>query len=150
MKDCLNYEHCHNAAAHHRRYCTGCVNRKHLYGNPSAPINPRGGMAGQANIKLRKPHSTSASRGYLQSGLYVDHPLYNGNSHNIGQHRLVLFDKIGYGPHQCHWCQDNINWGYGLQADHLDFDITNNHPDNLVASCGPCNNGRKKPSIATK
>lgn len=61
-------------------------------------------------------------------------------------HRVVLYDTIGYGPHQCHWCKELVTWGgrskYAVQADHLDGDGSNNHPDNLVPSCASCNTMR--------
>ncbi len=59
-------------------------------------------------------------------------------------HRLVLFEKIGYGPHRCHWCGDPIDWREGIAehmvvADHVDGDQQNNDPDNIVPSCFGCN-----------
>lgn len=61
--------------------------------------------------------------------------------------RLVLYDKIGPGPHPCHWCGREVAWLVGagpgapgnLIADHLDWDIHNNAPENLVPSCNRCN-----------
>jgi hypothetical protein len=53
--------------------------------------------------------------------------------------RLVLFDKIGYGPHRCQWCATPIGWRYDLTADHVDGDTLNDAPSNIVASCLPCN-----------
>lgn len=138
VKNCLNHEHCHNEAANHRRYCQGCRWRKSFYGDPSHPAIEGAGRF------IRKPQSLwTKTSGYVQAPIYPDHPLYAG-SPNIMQHRLVLFDKIGYGPHQCHWCQEHINWGNGLEVDHLDWDRQNNDPDNLVAACSPCNKRRKK------
>lgn len=65
--------------------------------------------------------------------------------------RLVLWDKIGPGPHPCHWCGKAIRWTPGdpyapdaLVADHLDWDATNDAPENLVPSCGPCNGHRRR------
>lgn len=68
------------------------------------------------------------------------HPLADGG--RLEEHRKVLYDKIGPGPHPCHWgCGKTLEWGgkSGIQADHLDGDRLNNDPDNLVASCGGCN-----------
>lgn len=64
-------------------------------------------------------------------------------------HRLNLFDRIGFGPHRCHWCSTPINWGLGvgkgvLVVDHVDADRSNNQPPNLVPSCHPCNIRRSK------
>jgi hypothetical protein len=66
------------------------------------------------------------------------------------QHRLVLFEAIGFGPHLCHWCGSHVNWSPArpqvdvnvLVVDHLDEVKTNNEPGNLVAACQPCNWGR--------
>lgn len=71
----------------------------------------------------------------------------------IYQHREVLFDAIGYGPHRCHYCATPINWDMGnnrssrtnrtwgavLVVDHLDHDRSNNALANLAPSCQPCN-----------
>jgi hypothetical protein len=62
------------------------------------------------------------------------------------EHRRVLYDAIGPGPHECHWsgisgCGKVLEWGGtgGIQADHLDGDKLNNDPTNLVPSCLGCN-----------
>lgn len=64
----------------------------------------------------------------------------------VAVHRLVLFDKIGPGPHPCEWCGIPVDWMPGewtnpgaLVADHLDWDTHNNDPANLVPSCRVCN-----------
>jgi len=63
--------------------------------------------------------------------------------------RAVLYDEIGLGPHQCHWCFAAIDWlpkadPAALQADHLDGDTMNDDPANLVQSCRRCNAARGK------
>jgi len=78
------------------------------------------------------------------------HPL--AGKHNwVFIHRAVLYEKIGPGEHRCVWCGVAINWRTGggrgafkgdLVVDHLDRDIHNNSPENLVPSCGPCNSLR--------
>jgi hypothetical protein len=61
------------------------------------------------------------------------------------EHRKVLFDAIGDGPHTCHWCKRPVQWVKGrcsrgaLVPDHLDADKTNNALSNLVPSCNRCN-----------
>lgn len=79
-----------------------------------------------------------------------DHPLAR-KSGVILEHRKNLFDKIGWGPHKCHWCKTKIQWRIGdtrykgnsqrgiLYVDHLDGDKRNNHQVNLVPSCVSCN-----------
>ena len=91
----------------------------------------------------------------------VTHPLASKNASyqpgpgtvQMWKHRYVLFAKIGYGPHWCHWCGKNVNWQPGkrggggrcLVVDHVDDDRTNNDPANLVASCTGCNVHRAHP-----
>lgn len=82
-------------------------------------------------------------RGYKVLTGQQGHPLAT-NNHQIGEHRLVLFKKIGDGPHLCHWqCGKTLEWGAPkatkIFADHIDGDVTNNHPQNLVPSCWLCN-----------
>lgn len=71
----------------------------------------------------------------------------------VAEHRAVLFDKIGYGPHLCHWCGKGIRWtsrlvGTGhdgmLVADHVNVDGFDNRPENLVPSCQGCNATRAR------
>ena len=86
--------------------------------------------------------------------IMVGHPLnYRDVLTKIPLHRLVLYNKIGPGPHPCHWCHKPVNWlpgkstGSGaLVADHLDQNKTNNAPDNLVPSCHGCNAYRDHPN----
>lgn len=78
------------------------------------------------------------------------HPIaFNGK---IKVHRLALYEKIGPGPHPCHWCGKLVDWMPGkhpstagsLISDHVDEDVSNNSADNLVPSCVACNSGRSK------
>lgn len=74
-----------------------------------------------------------------------DHPLAVSRN-TMYEHRKVLFDAIGYGPHRCHWCSTHINWRaprpHALEADHVDYQRDNNHVTNLVPSCHGCNSRR--------
>lgn len=69
-------------------------------------------------------------------------------------HRAVLYDKIGPGPHPCHWCGETVTWGaqgqYGLSVAHLDDDVTNNEPGNLVPVCYRCRHGRGEHDAFTR
>jgi len=83
--------------------------------------------------------------GYIERGYRffsgVDHPVTT-DSGKLAEHRRVLYDKIGPGPHECHWgCGRLLEWGGrdGICADHLDADRSNNDPENLVPSCVVCN-----------
>lgn len=75
----------------------------------------------------------------------VQHPLSTKGL--LYEHRQVLYDQIGPGPHECHWgCGRVLEWGTmeGICVDHLDDDKSNNTPENLAPSCFPCNITRTK------
>lgn len=90
----------------------------------------------------------------LETGYWADHdkshPLARRNG-MVLRHRKLLFDKIGPGWHQCYWCDDKIKWTVGfttlkdqpIVVDHVNGDKQDNDLDNLVASCIPCNTGRR-------
>jgi hypothetical protein len=78
-------------------------------------------------------------QGYRKLTSLHDHPLAQKDG-CIFEHIKVLYDKIGPGPHQCHWkCGRMLTWQGGTQlgicVDHLDRNRLNNDPDNLVPSC---------------
>lgn len=81
-----------------------------------------------------------------------NHPLATKSGH-VGRHRAVLYDSIGPGPHECHWCGKEINWAVGVRGgpssalvvDHLDNNPANNALSNLVPSCQACNKRRANP-----
>lgn len=75
-----------------------------------------------------------------------DHPLAMANGY-VYEHRAVLYDSIGLGPHPCHWCGGEVAWvgkcqPGELQPDHLNNDGADNRPENLVPSCRACNTTR--------
>lgn len=88
----------------------------------------------------------------------VTHPLVSicgytlgkrGASIGVGEHRVVLFEKIGPGIHPCHWCEAPLVWRKGVRAgtlvvDHLNGVIADNSPENLVPSCNGCNSIRAR------
>jgi hypothetical protein len=82
------------------------------------------------------------------------HPLASKNG-TVHEHRAMLYDKIGPGPHSCNWCGRLLDWLPGkkniqgsITVDHLDNNGRNNVLDNLVASCHGCNCSRgRKDSI---
>lgn len=95
-----------------------------------------------------------SSEGYwVLTGLQGHHPLIADREVRAGvergevlEHRAVLWTKLGCESieclHECHWCGKQLSWSqriYGIQADHIDGDRTNNAPENIVPSCGPCN-----------
>lgn len=88
----------------------------------------------------------------VRRGVYAPaHPLAPKGGY-IPNARVVLYEKIGPGPHECHWCQEPIRWTVGLSgnsrgtitADHLNSDPLDDRPENLVAACGPCNGQRAR------
>lgn len=103
----------------------------------------RTGTPHRHQVFFQRPHS----QGYLTLNV-PGHPLtMNQRNTTVYVHRLVLFDSIGFGPHQCHWCSKHVNWGGryrpdALEADHLDRNRANNDPVNLAPSCHACNTRR--------
>lgn len=94
----------------------------------------------------------------LGEGFYIDggyrvltkeynHPL--ATQGQVKEHRKVLYDSIGEGPHRCHWeqfsgCgQDQLQWHGDLCTDHVNRDTLDNRSENLVPSCRACNSARK-------
>ena len=76
-----------------------------------------------------------------------EHPLARGG--RLYDHRRVLYDKIGPGPHRCYWqplsgCKTSLLEWDDIHVDHIDNDVTNNAPENLVASCNVCNRSRSR------
>lgn len=80
-----------------------------------------------------------------------NHPLCpDTKKRRVFLYRVNLYERIGPGPHPCHWCGDPVNWRVGrskgrdcyqneLAVDHLDGDIRNDSADNLVPACNACN-----------
>lgn len=98
----------------------------------------RGGGSGERTVKKAKTTK------YRSVAIASDHPLCQKPQGGYGkayEHRVVLYEKIGEGIHECHWCEKEVSW-FGdsrLVADHLDGDRWNNASSNLVASCWRCN-----------
>lgn len=79
------------------------------------------------------------SAGYVKLQLPA-HPLADVGG-GIREHRAVLYDLLGEGPHPCHWCASILEWP-AIVVDHLNEDKADNRPKNLVCSCSPCNRAR--------
>lgn len=111
--------------------CTNHHRRQGLYGDPLAVAPPR----------ARRPAKRYAWT-YAPS-----HPIATADG-KVLTHRHVLYERVGPGPHPCHWCGTSVQWRVGkpsagaLVADHVDHDRSNNDPANLVPSCNPCNGHR--------
>lgn len=86
------------------------------------------------------------------------HPLTTRGGPRLLEHRRVLYDKLGPGPHSCHWCGAEVHWTSGrgprtgneLVVDHIDRDNGNNAPENLVPACNACNATRTKNRRASR
>lgn len=101
--------------------------------------------------KRRGHHDGVPTKGSLDGDGYkilcnqYDHPLARNGQ--LEEHRKVLYDKIGPGPHYCHWnCGKLLEWrdANELISDHLNGDKLNNDPENLVPSCRSCNVARAR------
>lgn len=102
----------------------------------------------------RECHYAAARRertGHRRMRRHPDHPLA-GKTGLVSEARALLFDRIGWGPHPCHWCGKRVDWLVGqrgnlpnaLVADHVDSDPLNDDAANIVAACGPCNAQRAR------
>lgn len=146
-----------------RRLCSDfCRNRRrhqHMKSQPLCVVdgcrNHRGYSSGICNACYTRLQRTGTLERrqfkyrILSTNGYVivrdkSHPLARSNG-MVYEHRKVLFDAIGEGPHACHWCKREVAWVKGicvrgsLVPDHLDGDKANNAISNLVPSCNPCN-----------
>lgn len=104
---------------------------------------------GDTDTVLKKKPSgrvTILGPGYRMKSMR-DHPLA-GSAGQVLEHRAVLYDAIGLGPHRCHHCGRHVNWRMPLpdrlETDHLDWDVSNNERSNLVQSCIQCNSHRHR------
>jgi uncharacterized Zn-finger protein len=71
------------------------------------------------------------------------HPLACKTTERVLEHRLVMFEAIGFGRVACVWCGKPIAFKLGLVVDHLDHNRQNNIETNLLPSCVSCNSARR-------
>ena len=131
MTNCT-YPNCPNA--HHAKgYCKSHYARILKYGDVHTVLKRGGGSRG----------GSITDKGYRiihRPG----HPLARPDG-RVREHRAVLFDAIGDGPHPCHHCGKVLpNWDV-ITVDHLNWDRLDNTLSNLVPSCLPCNGNRTRP-----
>lgn len=76
------------------------------------------------------------------------HPLANPNG-RVREHRRVLYDAIGPGPHPCADCGELLEWKTSLRThegaitvDHRDRNKLHNVLENLDPVCSACNTKR--------
>ena len=89
--------------------------------------------------------------GYLRL-LAPGHPLAQ-RDHRVLEHRKVLYDSLGPGPHPCYWCGAMLTWHQrprcddAIVVDHLNEVKTDNRFENLVISCNRCNRARGSAAV---
>ena len=107
----------------------------------------------ETNEKRSRTMRSKPSRGFSieatgykrLTGMH-DHPLSTSGG-VVAEHRKVLYDAIGPGPHACYWNDQfgcgraSLDW-VSICVDHLDGDTLNNDLENLVVSCRSCNTKR--------
>lgn len=152
-----------------RGWCGKHYRRWRLYGNPDT-VHRHYSTTGRCEVPdcERKPSgrhckmhaSRLARRGTFdpapRTGRHTNaagYELIKTSGHPVAQkngwayeHRVVLFDAIGDGPHPCHWCGKMLRWDARhrrdadyLIVDHLDNDPANNERANLAPACNRCN-----------
>lgn len=65
------------------------------------------------------------------------HPLAAKDG-RVLEHRKVLYDQLGPGPHPCARCGRSLEWTQ-IDVDHINADPSDNRPENLQVCCAKCN-----------
>jgi hypothetical protein len=90
-------------------------------------------------IAKKRRHSYRQESGYVLIS-NPEHPL-SGSGGYVAEHRMVMYDLQGEGPHPCFWCGKSLTWKR-INIDHLNEVKDDNRPENLVISCHRCNEAR--------
>lgn len=94
---------------------------------------------GTVDSIVKKQHRKVLASGYVWVHA-PGHPVARADG-SAFEHRVVLYDRIGPGPHPCVWCSRELEWSE-IKVDHLNEVKDDNTPDNLVPACGRCNEAR--------
>jgi 5-methylcytosine-specific restriction endonuclease McrA len=132
-----------------RRYCSEC--KKRICSSPGCETlatRTQAGLCESCYCRLRRTGSTDKKiakhKCLTQTGYIVmygtPHPLTNASG-LLSEHRKVLYDSIGQGPHPCFWCGVSLDW-CDIKVDHLNDIKTDNRCENLLVACNSCNRAR--------
>ena len=101
---------------------------------------------GVSDIVNTRKYRQTQSTGY-QLLDEPNHPMAQAGGY-VYEHRLVLFNKLGYSITSCDLCGNVWSWDdlYKSHVDHIDEDRTNNDISNLRPLCNSCNT-RRNPKI---
>jgi hypothetical protein len=97
---------------------------------------------GKFNGEIAVGKSFSKS-GYVYLTMQYDHPLATKGA-VVPEHRFVLYQEIGDGPHPCFECRKLLLWN-GMRkydciyVDHINEKRNDNRVANLRVSCLSCN-----------
>lgn len=81
----------------------------------------------------------NSTGGYIK--IYCPEHILSDSSGYIYEHRKIVYDSIGKGPHNCFWCEIKLEW-QDIVIDHLNENKQDNNINNLVVSCNKCNRAR--------
>lgn len=153
------------------KVCPGCKERKHrdeyynTKGTPSGKTSRCIACVKEVNnawnrnnpearaTASRQWREKSAGRTYKNNDGYInyigtDHPICNPSG-LTRLHRLLLWDKVGGGTQECHWCGRELFWASEdrsnrLTVDHLNGIRDDNRLENLVPCCHRCNSSTSR------
>lgn len=111
----------------------------------TAPHSHRRKFCSKPCMYLGRTKSPDQLKATYRRSYAPEHPLRR-DTPVVASHRILLWDKIGRGPHPCFYCGVTVSWfpdldteSLELCVDHRDQDKYNNDLDNLVACCRICN-----------